>query len=129
MRQVTIVLLAFVAMPVVATLPPPTDEAKAKAAEAAARSAWSDKIAAYQLCVAQDRVAQEYRRGLQSANKPSVPAAAAATCTDPGPYVAQAASPGTKPLEAAGAHSPPATATSPPSTTVPAKDLGAPSSR
>ena len=39
-----------------------TDEAKAKAAEAAAKTAWTDKVDAYQLCKAQDRVAARYRK-------------------------------------------------------------------
>jgi hypothetical protein len=37
-------------------------------------------------------------------------------CTDPGPYVAAVTPATSKPLEASGAHSPPGTATSPPST-------------
>ena len=41
----------------VAKLPPLDDAAKAKAAEAAAKSAWQAKVDGYQLCKAQDKVA------------------------------------------------------------------------
>ena len=37
-------------------LPAQSDEARSKAAEAAAKSAWSTKVDAYQLCKSQDRV-------------------------------------------------------------------------
>ena len=48
---------AFAKLPV----PAPTPEAKAKAAETAAKAAWSDKVATYQLCQSQDRAAAAYR--------------------------------------------------------------------
>ena len=57
MRTVTALILAMTAGVVFARMPPPTEEAKAKADEAAAKTAWTDKVAAYQLCQAQDRVA------------------------------------------------------------------------
>ncbi|MBX9834514.1 MAG: hypothetical protein K2X78_15915, partial [Burkholderiaceae bacterium] len=59
-------------------------------------------------------VAAHYRKTTPSAN----PATAAGTgCTDPGPFAYTP--PVAKPIEAAGAHSPPGTASSPPSTQVP----------
>ncbi|MEP7301566.1 MAG: hypothetical protein ABI699_08545 [Caldimonas sp.] len=97
-----------------AKLPPLSDEAKAKAAEAAVKSAWTDKVGLYKVCQAMDRAAETYRAqvkasgGAASAPDPTPP------CTDPGPFVAPVAE-AAKPLEAAGAHSPPAMATSPPS--------------
>jgi hypothetical protein len=104
-----------------AKLPPPssTPEAKAKAAEAAAKTAWTAKVDAYKLCQAQDRVAAKYRASAASAAKP-VPTAVVATppCTDPGPFVF-APPADAKPIEASGAHSPATTAASPPSTTKP----------
>lgn len=104
--------LAFLAAPALAKLPPLSDEAKLKAAEAAARSAWTDKVGAYQLCQAMDRVSVSYRSSAAAASaaapSPTPP------CGDPGPFVYTPA-PAAKPLEAAGAHSPPQTATSPPS--------------
>ena len=106
MRLTTLLIAAALATPAFATLPPLSEEAKAQAALAKARSDWSDKVSGYKLCLAGDRVAQRYRAEAKSAT----PAVATAPCVDPGPFVAQAA----KPLEAAGAHSPPQTATSPP---------------
>ena len=103
---------------VFAKLPAPSDEAKAKAAEAAAKTAWSDKVGAYQLCRAMDRTAEYYRKSAKDA------AAAVETpaCADPGAFVfvAPAATP---PLEAAGAHSPATMATAPPSSKATAAEL------
>ena len=50
MRPVPFAALLSVALalPVLAKLPPPSDEAKAAAAEAAAKAAWADKVGAYQ---------------------------------------------------------------------------------
>lgn len=99
--------------------PPSTPEAKLKAAETAAKTAWTGKVDAYQLCQAQDKVAAKYRASAAAAGKQLPPAPATPACTDPGafafvPPVEQ------KPIEAAGAHSPAATAAAPPSTTQPA---------
>lgn len=63
-----------------AKLPAPTPEAQAKAAEAAAKSAWSGKVDNYKLCLAQDRVAAHYSK---TSGKP---VGASAPCTDPGPF-------------------------------------------
>lgn len=92
---------AALAAPVFGKLPAPSDEAKAKAAEAAAKSAWANKVGAYQLCRAMDRTAEHYRK---AAGKDAPAPIATPACTDPGPFVA------TPPLEAAAAHSPAATA-------------------
>ena len=92
-------------------LPPPSDDVKAKAVEASAKAAWSGKVGAYKLCQSMERVAQTYRSGPAGAKVQPVDTA---PCSDPGPYVAAQAD--AKPLEAAGAHSPPAMATAPPST-------------
>lgn len=102
-----------------AKLPPPSDEAKAKAAEAAAKAAWSGKVDAYLSCKAQDRAAAHYYKTAKAANKDVKPATAMPACADPGAfsYVPVVA---TKPIEAAGAHSAAPTATSPPSSTTPA---------
>ncbi|MEO5843814.1 MAG: hypothetical protein ABIQ33_03130 [Caldimonas sp.] len=99
-----------------AKLPALSDEAKAKAAEAAGKTAWTDKVGAYKLCQSMDRVASAYRAGAAAAGKPASAADATPPCADPGPYVATEITPAaSKPLEAAGAHSPPGMATSPPS--------------
>jgi hypothetical protein len=103
-----------------ATLPPAPEAAKATAAEAAAKTAWSDKVAAYQLCLTQDRVADTYRKDLKGSGKAAPTPVSMAACQDPGPFVSPIAQ---KPLEASGAHSPPGTATSPPSTKATAAEL------
>jgi len=71
-----------------AKLPAPSDEAKAKAAEAAAKTAHAGKVDAYQLCKSQDKVAAHYRKSAKAAGKP----VATAPCADPGPFVYTAAS-------------------------------------
>lgn len=70
-----------------AKLPPLSDEAKAKAAEAAAKAAWGDKVAAYQLCKSQDRVAATYAADAKKAGKEVRPPTATPPCADPGPFV------------------------------------------
>lgn len=114
-------VLALAAPLALAKLPAPDDAAKAKAAEAAARTAWQGKVEAFQLCKAQDRVAAHYRKGSADA-KAGKGAAAASTCADPGPFAYTP--PEQKPLEASGAHSPAGTAASPPSTAKPAAKKG-----
>lgn len=115
--------LSFVLLtgPALAKLPPPSDEAKAKAAEAAAKTAWSGKVEAYQLCLAMDRVADAYRQHAKAAGKEASAPLATGACVDPGPDTATPVA--AKPLEASGAHSPPGNATSPPSTNTPAAQM------
>ncbi len=82
-----------------AKLPPASDEAKAKAAEAATKAAWSAKVDAFHLCKAQDRVAAHVKKAK----------AIASTCADPGPFVATpavAAAPATAAAPAAPAKKP-----------------------
>ena len=95
-----------------ARLPPLSDEAKAKATDAAAKSAWSDKVGLYQLCQSMDRTAAHYRRSAKDAPPP----VETPPCADPGPFVAAAAPASAPPLESSGAHSPAEMATAPPST-------------
>jgi len=120
MKKILIVCGLALAGTAFAKLPAPaaTPEAKAKAAEAAARTTWSSKVEAYQLCQSQDRVAARYRESAAAAGKQLPAAPAAPPCTDPGPFAYTP--PDQKPIEAAGAHSPPGTASSPPSTPQPA---------
>jgi hypothetical protein len=112
MRTAALLMIVSFAGPSLAALPPPTEEAKAQAAATKAKSDWGEKVAAYKLCREQDRVAERYRATLSDSAKTALPRGVTPTCVDPGPYVADA-KPGAKPLEAAGAHSPPMTATSP----------------
>ena len=88
-----------------AKLPPPSPETLAKADEAKQKTAWSDKVAAYQLCKAQDRVAAGYRQKKGSQAAPAVtPVVAPVTA----PVTAPVAPPVTAPAAAA-----PATAATP----------------
>jgi len=103
-----------------AKIPAPTmtDEDKAKAAEAAAKTAHAGKVDNFKLCQSMDRVAVRYLADAKKAGKDVKPPVATPPCSDPGQFVYTP--PESKPLEAAGAHSPPATAASPPSTKTPA---------
>jgi hypothetical protein len=83
-----------------AKLPPQTPEAAAAAAAAKDKAAWSDKVAAYKLCLVQDRVAKQYLKNNEGARKPTVETP---PCTDPGPYV-----PGATAAPVAGAPNAPA---------------------
>ncbi len=78
-----------------AKLPAPSEEAKAKAAEAAAKTAHTGKVEAYLLCKSQNKVAAQVR-GSGKAGKPvDTP-----PCADPGPFVykpATAAAPAAAP--------------------------------
>lgn len=113
-------LLAVASAASLAKLPTPvlTDEAKAKAAEAAAKTAWAGKVDAYQLCKSQDKTAASYYKAAKAAGKETKPPASVPACGDPGVF-SYTPPPEAKPIEAAGAHSPAATATSPPSTKQP----------
>lgn len=72
---------------VMAKLPPPSDEVKAKAAEAAAKTAWSGKVDAYLSCKSQDKVAAHYYKTAKAANKETKPAKEMPPCADPGLFV------------------------------------------
>jgi hypothetical protein len=69
-----------------AKLPALSDEAKAKAAEASAKTAWGDKVAGFQLCKAMDHVATVYLADAKKAGKDIKPVATPA-CADPGAFV------------------------------------------
>lgn len=152
MKRLLLPALMVLAAPLaLAKLPAPDDAAKAKAAETTAKAAWQAKVDAYQLCKAQDRVAAQYKKtGGSAAAKPAAsagtmppaPAAAApaqagatpaptpvasaapAPCIEPGPFAYTP--PEQKPLETSGAHSPAATAASPPSVLPPAAAMQSP---
>lgn len=129
-KLVICLLMTSVPAVVLAKLPAPSDEAKAKAAEIAAKTAWTGKVDTYLLCKSQDKIAANYYKTATAAGKDTKPAAATPPCADPGAFAyvppeaakpADAAKPveATKPIEAAGAHSPPTTAASPPNTKIP----------
>ena len=102
-----------------AKLPPLSDEAKAKAAETAAKTAWSDKVASFQLCKAMNKAAASYQVAMKQAGKAAATPVDTPPCADPGPYASPSAA-SAPPLESSGAHSPPKTATTPPSSNTPA---------
>ena len=126
MKRVVGMVLSACAIGALAKLPPPSDDAKAKAAEAAAKTAYGDKVAAYKLCQSMDKVAATYLADAKKAGKDVKPVPTP-PCTDPGPFAYTPQE--QKPLEASGAHSPPGKATSPPSTNVPAKDAQGPAKK
>lgn len=96
--------LAFVlASSVFAKLPPPSEEALAKKAEAAAKAAWSGKVAAYETCEAQMRIAARYFADMKQAGKEAPPSQPTPACVNPGPFAAVAQE---RPMEASAAHSP-----------------------
>ena len=97
--------LAGLSITALAKLPAPSDEAKAKAAEAAAKTAHAGKMDGYLLCKSQDKVAAHVQKTNKAkAGKPL----ATAPFADPGKFVYTppvaaapvAAAPGTAPAAA-----------------------------
>ena len=80
-------LLCAAALPALAKLPAPSDEAKAKAAEAAAKTAHGNKVANYQLCQSLDKVAVAYFARAKNDGKAVKPADKTDACADPGAFV------------------------------------------
>ncbi len=88
LRLTALAALTLVAASALAKLPPPSDEAKAKAAEAAAKTAHGNKVAGFQLCKSMDRTAVAYQAQAKKDGKAVKSADASATaCADPGPFV------------------------------------------
>ena len=79
---------ALAAPPALAKLPPLSDEAKAKAVEAGAKTAHGNKVADFQLCKSMDKVAVKYYAAAKAAGKDAKPATETPPCADPGPFVA-----------------------------------------
>lgn len=73
-----------------AKLPPPSEEAKAKAEEAKAKAVHGDKVGAYKLCLAMNQVAERYARE-QKAKGNIVKPVETPACQDPGPFMAPGA--------------------------------------
>lgn len=84
-KLILLALVSLLGTATLAKLPVPSDEDKAKAAEAAAKTAWAGKVDAFQLCQAQDKVAAQYNKTAKPVVKGTTPAAM--TCVDPGPFV------------------------------------------
>ncbi len=119
MKKLLLACLAIAASSIaLAKLPPLNDEAKAKAAEATAKTAWAGKVDNYQLCKSQDKVAASYSKSAKeakAAGKGTKPTTAASTCADPGAFVYTPPEPAKPVVAAAAAPSPAPTAASPPS--------------
>jgi len=86
----TLVLATLFSVSGMAKLPAPSDEAKAKAAEAAAKTAHGNKVADFQLCKSREKVAAHYYKTAKASGKPTNPPVATPACADPGPFVAAA---------------------------------------
>lgn len=86
----TLLLASLFSVSAMAKLPAPSDEAKAKAAEAAAKTAHGNKVADFQLCKSREKVAAHYYKTAKSSGKTTNPPVATPPCADPGPFVAAA---------------------------------------
>ena len=81
-KIIAFTICAFAAASAMATLPPLTPEAQEAATLAKAKAAYGDRMGAYQLCQAQNRVADRFKMS---------GTAAPAACTAPPPFVAPVA--------------------------------------
>ncbi len=70
-----------------AKLPPLSDEAKAKAAEAAAKTAHGNQVANFQLCRSMDKVAASYFAKAKQGGKAVKEATKTDACAEPAPFV------------------------------------------
>jgi hypothetical protein len=86
----TLVLASLFSVSAMAKLPPLSDEAKAKAAEAAAKTAHGNKVADFQLCKSREKVAAHYYKTAKASGKTTNPPVATPPCVDPGAFVAAA---------------------------------------
>jgi hypothetical protein len=88
-RLIFVAASALLAVSSFAKIPAPvlTDEAKAKAAEATAKTAHNGKVDGYKLCLSMDKSAAHYYKTAQTAGKATKPATAIPPCADPGAFV------------------------------------------
>lgn len=105
-KLVFVLATAVLALPALAKLPAPSDEAKAKAAEAAAKTAHAGKVDNYKLCLSMDKAAAHYFKTAATAKKEVKPAVATPACADPGPFVPPVAAAPAAPANAAAASAP-----------------------
>jgi hypothetical protein len=96
-KVIAFAFCVFVSASVYATLPPLSPEAQAAADLAKAKTAYGDKVSAFQLCQAQNRVADRFKvAGTPApaacvAPPPFVPPVAAAAAPAPAPAAAPTA--------------------------------------
>lgn len=114
----SVVLASLFSASVMAKLPAPSDEAKAKAAEAAAKTAHGNKVADFQLCKSREKVAAHYYKTAKATGKQTTPPVATPPCADPGPFVAAAPA---APAAVAAAGAKPAAPAAAPAAAAPAK--------
>ena len=81
-KIIAFIFCALTSVSVMATLPPLTPEAQEAATLAKAKTAYGDRVGAFQLCQAQNRVAERYKVS---------GTAAPAACVAPPPFVAPVA--------------------------------------
>jgi hypothetical protein len=88
-RLVFVAVTSLLAISSFAKIPAPvlTDEAKAKAAEAAAKTAHNGKVDGYKLCLSMDKASAHYYKTALAAGKATKPATAIPPCADPGAFV------------------------------------------
>jgi hypothetical protein len=93
MKLLIVATTLLLALSAQAKLPAPVmdDAAKAKAAEAKAKADYGNKVAAYKLCLSQDKAASAYFKNASMTGKVVKPAVATPPCVDPGPFVAEPA--------------------------------------
>lgn len=89
-RILLTVAFSLASAAVMAKLPPLSEEQQLKAVQNKAKAAWSDKVAAYQLCRAQERAAARYLGGMKSKGQDVPAPVPTAPCVDPGPFSAPA---------------------------------------
>lgn len=117
----SVVLASLFSASVMAKLPAPSDEAKAKAAEAAAKTAHGNKVADFQLCKSREKVAAHYYKTAKATGKQTTPPVATPPCADPGPFVAAAPAAPAAPAAVAAAGAKPAVPAAAPAAAAPAK--------
>lgn len=106
MKKTLLVLSSLtLSIGVLAKLPAPSDEAKAKAAEAAAKTAHSNKVADYQLCKSREKTAAHYFKTAKATGAKTNAPTATPACVDPGAYkpAEQAVAPAVAPAAPAAA--------------------------
>lgn len=88
-RLILVVASGLLAVGSFAKIPAPvlTDEAKAKAAEATAKTAHNGKVDGYKLCLSMEKASAHYYKTAQTAGKATKPATATPPCADPDAFV------------------------------------------
>jgi hypothetical protein len=131
LMKTRIVMIACVVLSTaaLAKLPALSDDAKVKAAEAAAKTAHGNKVADYQLCLSREKTAAHYFKTAKAAGKETKPATETPACADPGAFVyPPPAAPAAATNAAAPAAAPATTATAP-ATAAPAAAAAAPAAK